>query len=205
MNFYEKITKPEILKKELLQVTFFITLYENFKSICECDILSLFANSVNFENGKEEFRFVKRSPDNPEDIIEDKDAENEYKRKVYQTVKRKNGSNDREASMFKWLLDYELITNEYYKNLLEFRDLRNKLVHELDGLLNIGFPSDIELKIKKLVEIRKYYTKQWFILMELPTSGEAKCDDDGNIIIPDAVYSNVDFSFDLLFDAIFNK
>ncbi len=203
MSLYDKISNPESLKKELLQVTFFITLYENFKSFWENDILSFFANSVHFDNGKEEFRFVKPNPDKPDDIIDDKEAENEYKKKVYQTVKRKNGSNDREASMFKWMLDCYLITNEYYMNLLEFRDLRNKFVHELDDLLNNGIPNNIEDKIKKLIEIRKYSTKQWFIYVELPTSGEAKFDKDGNIIIPDTVYSNVDLSFDLLYDAIF--
>lgn len=203
MNFYERILKPEILKKELLQVTFFITLYENFKSLCEYDILSYFANCVDFKNEKEEFRFVKADPNNPENIIDDKDAENEYKRKVYHTVKRKNGTNDREASMFKWLLDCDLITKEYYMDLLEIRDLRNKFVHELDELLNVGIPNNIEEKIKKLVEIRQFYSKQWFINIELPISGEAKYDAEENIIIPDTVYSNVDLSFDLLYNALF--
>ena len=49
--------------------------------------------------------------------------------------------------MFKWLLDCDLITKDYYMDLLEFRDLRNKFVHELDELLNVGIPNDIEEKI----------------------------------------------------------
>lgn len=46
--------------------------------------------------------------------------------------------------MFKWLLDEEIITQEYFDLLLEYRELRNMLVHDLDDLLNDNFPDDIE-------------------------------------------------------------
>lgn len=137
------------------------------------------------------------------EFVKDKSAERKYKEEVYQTVKRKNGQNDSEASMFHWMLERELITLEQFDTLSKIRILRNKIVHELDSFLCNGFPLDINESINKLIEIRKYATKQWYINVELPTSGDAELDDDGNIIIPDEVYSNVDLSFDMLFNAIF--
>lgn len=58
-------------------------------------------------------------------------------------------------------------------------------------------------KIKELVEIRKYASKQWFLLVEYPTGWEAITDDDGNVVIPKDVYSSLDISFDLLLDTLF--
>ncbi len=209
MSVYDKITKPENLKKEFTQVMFFVLLYENFKSNWENELLSFYSNSVYFENGKAIYRFTKPNPNNNKafsdcDFVKDSIAEEEYKDEVYRTIKKSSGNgNDREASLFHWLLDHTIITQSHYEKLIEFRELRNKLVHNYDEFLNSDLPVDIDSYIIELIEIRKYASKEWFLQVEFPTSGDAKFDENGKVIIPEFVFSNVDLTFDLLYDSLF--
>lgn len=210
VNFYERLQDKEKLRKELLLVTLFITLYENFKSNWEEEILVFYANGSKFENGKFIYEFTKLNYNNPNafedcDFIKDKEAENKYRTEVCRQIKKANGKDfDKEASLFNWLLNRKIIKIEHYAQLLEIRNLRNQLGHELDDILNDEFPCDLSLKIKQLIDIRKYSSKEWFISIELPISGEAQCDDNGNIIIPEAVFSSSEISYDLLYDALFD-
>lgn len=209
MLMNEEFINPEKIKKEMLQATFFVILYENFKKNWKEEVLAFSANEVKFEDNNVSYCFSMPNPDNPNafienDFVKDKVKENEFKNEVYRTIKKQNGKdNDEEASLFKWLLDRKLITEEYFNDLLDFRLLRNNIVHEFDQLLNGNLPDDMDLKIHKLIKIRKYASKEWFINVEYPTSGEEKYDDDGNVIIPEEVYSNVDLYFDQVYDAIF--
>lgn len=209
MNFYERLQDKEKLRKDFLSVTFFITLYENFKSNWEEEILAFYANGSRIEEGKIVYEFTQINYNNPKaleecDFIKDKEAENKYKTEVYRQVKKANGKDyDREHSMFMWLLKHKLIKNKHYEQLLIIRNLRNKLVHELDELLNNDFPDDLIIRIKELIDIRKHSSREWFINIELLTSGEAQFDEDGNLKIPDEVYASSDVSYDLLFDTLF--
>lgn len=206
---FEEFINPKKLKKEMLQATFFVILYENFKKNWKEEILAFSANEVKFEDHDFLYCFSMPNPDNPNafnenDFVKDKAMENEFKNEVYRTVKKQNGrDNDEEASLFKWLLDRRFITEEHYNELLDFRLLRNKIVHEFDQLLNGDLPNDMDVKIHKLIKIRKYASKEWFINVEYPTSGEEIYDDNGNVIIPEDAYSNVDLYFDEVYEAIF--
>lgn len=210
MNFFERLQNKENLRKDLLLVSFFITLYENFKSNWEEEILAFYANCIRVKDGKLVFEFTQINYNNPKafeecDFIKNKVAENKYKTEVYRQVKKANGKEyDKEASMFMWLLKHELIKDEHYEQLLCIRSLRNKLVHELDELLNGEFPDDLNLRIKQLIDIRKYSSREWFINFELSSSGEAQFDVNGNVKIPDEVYASFDIYYDLLYDALFN-
>ena len=210
MNFFEKLQNKENLRKDFLLVSFFVTLYENFKSNWEEEILAFYANSIRVKDDKPVFEFTQINHNNPKafeecDFINNNDAENKYKTEVYRQVKKANGKEyDKAASMFMWLLKHELIKDEHYKQLLCIKSLRNKLVHELDELLNVEFPDDLNLRIKQLIDIRKYSSREWFINVELALNGEMEFDVNSNIEIPDEVYASSDIFYDLLYDALFN-
>lgn len=100
-----------------------------------------------------------------------------------------------------WINSVE--TLKHYDKLLEIRRLRNKVVHELDFLLDEDEPLNFTDEIKDLIEIRKYASKEWFLNFELPTDPDAELNDDGTLKIPDQVYSTIDLSYDYLYDILF--
>lgn len=207
MNFYERVSNKSLIKKEFLQVSFFVLLYENFVTIMEDNLIGFYANSINFESGKAIYQFTKisRGGFNSDYKIEkDKEAEERFVSEVYRTIKKTSGKYDRELSLFKWLLDHNILTDIYFEKLKEYKMLRNSLVHNLDSLLDDGFPENMEEYIKKFIEIRKYAFKMWFLEIELPTEPEPLLNENGEIIIPDEVCTNVDLSFDLLYKNLFD-
>ena len=115
------------------------------------EILLFYANEISFEGSEPVYKFTKAIGTSPNGLpitVEDKDAENKFKSVVYQTVKKTNGNYDRDASMFCWLLKQKIITQQYYDNLIEIRNLRNEMVHRLDKYLDSVFPSNLNEKIK---------------------------------------------------------
>ena len=207
--FFEKIKDKETLKKQFIEITFFISLYENFKKNWKENILAFYANSVSFEENQQViYEFKKPNPNNSKalednDFIEDKFEEERYKREVYRTIKKKNGKGwDHEASLFNWLYTRGIIEKEHYDMLLRIRSIRNQIVHELDKMLFNGLPEDLSIMLKELIEIRKFSSKEWFIQVELPTSGEAKFDNEGNVIIPDDIFSGPDIIYDIIYDTV---
>lgn len=210
-NFWERISDKEKLKKEFIEISYFISLYENFKSNWEEELLGFYANSISFEQDKAIYKFTILNPNNPnafkeKDYIKDKYSEEKYKNEVYRTIKKINGKDwDHEASMFNWLLTHGIIEQHHYDSLLRIGLLRNELVHELDKLLFKGLPEDLSTMLKELLAIRKYSSKQWFINFELPINGEAKYDEEGNIIIPETVLSSPDLVYDIIYDTVFNQ
>lgn len=207
--FWEKIADKESLKKDFIEITFFISLYENFKKNWEETIKSFYSNSISFDENKEViYEFKIPNPDNPNafnenDFIDDKREEEKYKSEVYRSIKKANGKDwDREASLFNWLYTRGIITKEHYEQLLEIRTLRNILVHELDKMLFEGLPQNLFESLKNLIEIRKHASKEWYIQVELPTSGDAEFDDQGNVIIPDEVFASTDILYDIIYDTV---
>lgn len=207
--FLEKIADKESLKKDFIEITFFISLYENFKKNWEETIKSFYSNSISFDENKEViYEFKIPNHDNPNalnenDFIDDKREEEKYKSEVYRTIKKENGKDwDREASLFNWLYTRGIITKEHYEQLLEIRTLRNILVHELDKMLFEGLPQNLFESLKKLIEIRKHSSKEWYIQVELPTSGDAEFNDQGNVIIPDEVFASTDILYDIIYDTV---
>ena len=207
--FWEKIADKESLKKDFIKITFFISLYENFKKNWEETIKSFYANSISFDENKNViYEFKMPNPDNPNafnenDFIDDKRAEEKYKSEVYRSIKKANGKDwDREVSLFNWLYTRGIITKEHYEQLLEIRTLRNILVHELDKMLFEGLPQNLFESLINLIEIRKYASKEWYIQVELPTSGDAEFDDQGNVIIPDEVFASTDILYDIIYDTV---
>ena len=207
--FWEKIADKESLKKDFIKITFFISLYENFKKNWEETIKSFYANSISLDENKNViYEFKMPNPNNPNafnenDFIDDKREEEKYKSEVYRTIKKANGKDwDRELSLFNWLYTRGIITKEHYEQLLEIRTLRNILVHELDKMLFEGLPQDLFELLKNLIKIRKYASKEWYIQVELPTSGDAEFDDQGNVIIPDEVFASTDIIYDIIYDTV---
>ena len=92
--------------------------------------LLFFANEVRFENGEVLYLFTNR------DGSENKGARERYEREVHRTIHKKNNRDwDRDLSLFEWLRKNGVITDGHYEQLIHIRDLRNKLVHELDSFL----------------------------------------------------------------------
>ncbi len=203
MSFYDRIQDKEKLKKDFLSITFFVTLYENFKSRWKEEVIAFYSSGYHYENENIKHHFMVENPDNPTELIKDKEAEKKFNDEVYHLVPKENGGYDREASLFKWLLNNELIQLKHYDKLLEIRRLRNKVVHELDFLLDEDEPLNFTDEIKDLIEIRKYASKEWFLNFELPTDPDAELNDDGTLKIPDQVYSTIDLSYDYLYDILF--
>ena len=91
---FEEFINPKKLKKEMLQATFFVILYENFKKNWKEEILAFSANEVKFEDHDFLYCFSMPNPDNPNafkenDFVKDKAMENKFKNEVYRTVKSK--------------------------------------------------------------------------------------------------------------------
>lgn len=207
-NFWNLVKDKEKMKKEFITISYFITLYENFKNIWKERILDFYADTKTVdENNNLIYEFTKPNPNNPKafeegDFIKDIEEENKYKEEVYGTIKKKNGKRDHEASLFNWMLSRDLIKKEHYESLLIIRNIRNKLVHELDKLLFDGLPNNLSKMLSELISIRKYSSNKWYIKAELPTIGNAELDDDGKIIEPDNVTEGINIIYDIIYDTI---
>ena len=143
----DPIAKSQI-KTLFSKATLFISLYENFLQDYEESILSLYSNSICFDEGLIKYGFTDMNGE------PNKRAREAYEKAVHRTYKKNNGDWDRDLSMFNWLLSHGIITDEHFEQLKEIRLLRNKPVHELDSLLGGGFPEEFEEKLGQLVKIR---------------------------------------------------
>ena len=162
MDFSNK----EQIKILFSKVTLFISLYESFLQCYEESVLSFYANHVKFENGQAIYSFVDPSGNY------DKIAQEKYEKSVHRTIRRNDGNWDRDLSLFNWLKNYSIITDEHFEQLKGIRLFRNKCVHELDIFLGTEFPDDFDDKLNQLIEIRKHATKWWYLEIEYPTNPE---------------------------------
>lgn len=186
------------IKTLFSQVTLFISLYENFLQDYEESVLAFYANHISFENGAAVYDFTDLNGKL------DKQAKEEYEKAVHRTCKKNNGDWDRDLSLFNWLRNSGIITDEHFEQLKEIRLLRNKLVHELDSFLGGEFPGDFEEKLNQLVRIRKHATKWWYLEIEYPTDPEGTLPFDIQTADLDEVkvMGNSDMFYDLIKEII---
>lgn len=207
--FWEKIADKENMKKDFIKITFFISLYENFKKNWEERILSFYANTISFDkNNKPIYEFTMENHNNlnaleENDLIKDKTLEEEYNREVYRTIKKYNGKEwDREASLFNWIYSRGFITQNHYKKLLEIRNFRNVLVHELDIVFFEGDITKLNELLYKLIDIRKYASKRWYFNVELATCGDIGFDEQGNVLFSEEFFDSSNMMYDIIYDVV---
>lgn len=209
-EFLELITDKEKLRSKLIYASLFIMAYENFLSGWKDQVFYFYADAT-IINGKLEYGFydvvfADKNDINSFTYVKSYEKENEFYKKVYRLVKNQNGKGySKELSLFKYLETRGIIDNFDYLKLEEIRNLRNKLVHELDNILYENDLGDSQELFKQLIKIRKKANENWFREVEIPIAYEKFLDKDGNFAPPEVVISSQDLIFDIIIETALNQ
>jgi len=190
------------LKKELIFASLFVMAYESFVSNWKENILGFFANSHGFHDGKVISSFCKPTTDSKGNMvfIPDKKAETVYRKRVYQRIKKTDGNNDTDLSMFDFMVEFGLIDKNDYKHLIDIRKIRNLYSHELVNVLFDKPPANTRELFSELIRIRKKASEFWIREVEIPTSPdeEWQFNEQGKFVDPEWVASTQDLFFDVI-------
>ena len=209
MDFIEKITNKEEMQKSLIIASLFIMVYENFISAWEDNFLSFFGDYQNI-NGEWEWNFFKRVKDGPgfdEFHYEyDKEELNKFNKKIYKRIASKKGAYIKDLSMFDFMVEYGFLTKDEYDDLVLIKDLRNKFAHNLDEIITVkGLPDNTNELLEKLLNIRCNSSFRWIRDVEMTIDPDSfQYDENGNIIEPEAAYTNHDIIMNIIKETVLN-
>lgn len=142
---------PENLKDGLIFSSLYIATYESFKGYVMEEVKFFFNNG--FDNGK----YIFSDSYNSDVLSKDKSA-----------VK---------ATLL-WLKEHGAIEDRDIEIFDELRKYRNKLAHELMGLLFEGLPEELPDKFIELIKLRVKIEKWWILNIEIPTNPNFDADID---------------------------
>jgi len=143
-----KIISSEILKRNLINASLFLTAYEFLKK-------ELLDNVVGYYELDKKY-FPDSYAEHKEEIKQIKNALPKEHRKFPLLV------------YSRWFLIYEALNQEDYDNIVEIWQYRNKIAHELYTFL---LDSELEVDVKKILQIRDIVEKVglwWFKNVEAP-------------------------------------
>ena len=142
---------PENLKDGLIFSSLYIATYESFKGYVMEEVKFFFNNG--FDNGKYIF-----SDSYDSDVL----------------------SKDKSAvkATLLWLKEHGAIEDRDIEIFDELRKYRNKLAHELMGLLFEGLPEELPDKFIELIKLRVKIEKWWILNIEIPTNPNFDADID---------------------------
>lgn len=143
---WEKFLNPQTLKNNLVKCSVYIVFFEKLKESIIEKIRDFYWTG--YLDGK--------------DIISD-----EYKKRFY-----KQGIDIFDESL-NWLVENEAISNADKQKIIELKDHRNEIAHEM-----VNFITSIEKDVKESLllecyEILSKIDKWWIIEVELPTNPES--------------------------------
>ena len=138
-----KFLDPENLKDKLIFSSLYIATFESFKDYVVEEVKFFF--NTGFSDG--EYTFSK-----------------EYNSKVLSKDK-----SVLKATLY-WLKNFGAIEDRDIEIFNELRKYRNKLSHELMGLLFEGLPEELPEKFIQLIKLRVKIEKWWILNIEIPTN-----------------------------------
>lgn len=145
------ITNEEAIKDNLNFYALYLLLFENFKNSIIFNVKS-FLCDISVKNGK--VIYIK-SP-------EYKKIEN----------KKYNGKRNVFINTLDWLKKLDVITENEFNRIIEIRDNRNKIGHELLDLLLNDFEVTMIENFTELINICKKIDKWWINNIEIPIAGD---------------------------------
>ncbi|MDD2199560.1 MAG: hypothetical protein PHE08_07540 [Bacteroidales bacterium] len=140
---YENFFDPEKLNSNLIFISLFIALYENFKFSIINHIKSFYL----------------------EDTKNNKDDSEMYDNEV---LKLSGKSKNRiiEGSLI-WLKKNSVINDDDISNFIRLTDMRNKIVHEMMHTIAVGLPNEIYGLYTTMLDLYEKIEKWWIIEVEI--------------------------------------
>lgn len=166
---FENILNPAVLKQNLIFVSLFIALYENFKSTIIDNVKYFYWSG--FHDGVEEFK--------------------KYEKEVLGVVTSKK--NRQIQATLLWLKRHGAITDNDIKDFKAITNMRNILAHDMTNKLFEGLPEKAyELYISMLDMFAKI-TKWWIKEIELPTNPDISPEQYDSISWGEVTSVNLEF------------
>lgn len=179
-KWLNNLVDAKILSDNLIFISLFIAVYENFSDYVASNIES-FLCEESIENGE---YVIKKTQ-----VYRD-----EIKNRV---VDDKNNKDITKAS-FLWLKDNTAISGSDYELFLKLKGIRNKYAHELTSIILSGIDEKEDIKLFfDMIALYKKITKWWFINIEAPILG-CEVDEDAEI------YNSANGAFDLIINVLYN-
>ena len=179
-KWLNNLVDAKILSDNLIFISLFIAVYENFSDYVVSNIES-FLCEESIENGE---YVIKKTQ-----VYRD-----EIKNRV---VDDKNNKDITKAS-FLWLKDNTAISGSDYELFLKLKGIRNKYAHELTSIILSGIDEKEDIKLFfDMIALYKKITKWWFINIEAPILG-CEVDEDAEI------YNSANGAFDLIINVLYN-
>jgi hypothetical protein len=205
-DFLEIVTNKEKIQKELIFYSLFLMVFENFVSFWKEQSISFYANDFSWDEERKKLicKFSKKKMKNGKTIfVPDEKAREKCTKKIFQTIKSKNGNWNPKLSLFHWMVGFGLIEKEDYSILEKCYRLRNVYGHEIASCIERYVTKEEKQSLKMLIEIAKKASRNWILMVEIPANPDYKysdfLDDKGNYKEPE-VYSGFDlfYSFVLM-------
>ena len=179
-KWLKNLVDDKILSDNLIFISLFIAVYENFLDFVVSNIES-FLCEESIENGE---YVIKKTQ-----VYRD-----EIKNRV---VDDKNNKDITKAS-FLWLKDNTAISSSDYELFLKLKGIRNKYAHELTSIILSGIDEKEDIKLFfDMIALYKKITKWWFINIEAPILG-CEVDEEAEI------YNSANGAFDLIINVLYN-
>ena len=179
-KWLKNLVDDKILSDNLIFISLFIAVYENFSGYVVSNIES-FLCEESIENGE---YVIKKTQ-----VYRD-----EIKNRV---VDDKNNKDITKAS-FLWLKDNTAISSSDYELFLKLKGIRNKYAHELTSIILSGIDEKEDIKLFfDMIALYKKITKWWFINIEAPILG-CEVDEEAEI------YNSANGAFDLIINVLYN-
>ncbi|MBQ9209497.1 MAG: hypothetical protein IJ149_07920 [Oscillospiraceae bacterium] len=179
-KWFKNLVDDKILSDNLIFISLFIAVYENFSDYVVYNIES-FLCEESIENGE---YVIKKTQ-----VYRD-----EIKNRV---VDDKNNKDITKAS-FLWLKDNTAISGSDYELFLKLKGIRNKYAHELTSIILSGIDEKEDIKLFfDMIALYKKITKWWFINIEAPILG-CEVDEEAEI------YNSANGAFDLIINVLYN-
>lgn len=184
------------VKQRLIFNSLFVMAYEQFINGWEDVLLSFYADTIRFEEGKALYEFSSK---------EDK---SKFDKEILGGCKNKLGKRIKGLSICKTLLNLNMIDPEDFDILKEVHEKRNKFVHEFPLLSQNIINEDRDL-FSKFIEIRSKASKRWCIEVEISTNppewNACYMDEDGNFTPPENAFDMADLYFRAIADIALAK
>lgn len=176
----ENFLEPKKLKENLIFISLFISIYENFKETIIENVKYFYWSGI--KDGKAIF----------------KDYEKEVLNKV--TIKK----NKKIISTLNWFKENGAITEDDIENFKKITSMRNSLVHEMSNKLFEGLSNDVFELYIVMIELFEKITKWWIKEIEISISGDFTAEQYENILWDEVTSVNLEF-LKIMYDIAVNN
>lgn len=167
-KFFE-LLNPDMLKEQLILISLFIAVYENFKSTIIENVKYFYWSG--YENGKEQFEY--------------------YEQDVLSKVKSKK--NRQIKATLHWLKEAGAMTEEDKQNFTKITEMRNSLAHNMSATLLEGLPPNFNDLYVNMLGLFEKIIKWWICEIEIPTNPDLNHEQYENICWDEVTSVNLEF------------